>query len=602
MSWSTPNDYKSRPVVVLGGGVLGRRIAACWVAAGWHVRVRDPSEKSRNDAVSYVEENINTYLALTKGTKGQCVAVADLEEAVKDAWLIFEAVPEILALKEDTFADLEKLAPADCILASNSSSYKCSELLAKVSQSTKERVLNTHYMMPPQALIVELMTSGYTNSEIFPLLEVELTKAGLHPYTAKKESTGFIFNRIWAAIKREVMAVIEEGVADPKTIDDIWKEQYQSPVGPCTMMDSVGLDTVHHIESHYVHDRGLPDKTLDWLQKNYLDQGKLGNKCDKGGLYPPHTELHGTKLAILNMNLGAYPGELGNKLLSSGQVLTLPVDQKAAKPIAIVHDQKLPDGIDVHGDRLYWTCMGSPNVNDGAVFSAKLDGSDVQTVIAPGKVHTPKQLYIDQESQKLYFCDREGLRVHRSNLDGSEHEILVQTGDWETEKDKVADQRNWPVGITVSKKLNRLFWTQKGSPKSNQGRILSAGLESPSDPSARNDIEIVMQGLPEPIDLEFDDEEGVLYWTDRGELPLGNTLNRKTLTGPVPATEKTFGRQLIAQGFGEAIGLRLNKKKQCIYVADLAGRIWQCGTGPGPKTKIYEAGGHAYTGIAIINY
>ncbi|KAH0027085.1 NAD(P)-binding protein, partial [Aureobasidium melanogenum] len=601
MSWSTPNNYKSRPVAVLGGGVLGRRIAACWVSAGWHVRVRDPSEKSRNDAVSYVEDNIGTYLALTNGEKGSVVAVADLEAAVKDAWLVFEAVPEILSLKEDTFAELEKLAPSDCILASNSSSYKCSELLAKVYHSTKERVLNTHYMMPPQALIVELMTSGHTNSEIFPLLEKELTKAGLHPYTAKKESTGFIFNRIWAAIKREVLAVIEEGVADPKTIDDIWKEQYSSPVGPCAMMDSVGLDTVHHIESHYVHDRGLPDNILDWLQRNYLDQGKLGNKCDKGGLYLPHAESHGTKLAVLNMNFGAYPGEISrDKIVSSGQILMVPVGQPAAKPITIVNDQVLPDGIDVHGNRIYWTCMGNPGHNDGAVYSARLDGSDVQTVIPAGQVHTPKQLHIDQASQKLYFCDREGLRIHRSNLDGTEHEVILQTGDWKTEK--IAEQSSWPVGVTVSTKLNRVFWTQKGSPKSNQGCIFSAGLESPADPSAREDIQVVLQNLPEPIDLDFDDENGVLYWTDRGELPLGNTLNKKTLTGPVPAAEKALGRQVIAQGFGEAIGLRLDKEKQCIYIADLAGRLWQCGTSPGPKTKIHEAAGHAYTGITIVKF
>ena len=70
-------------------------------------------------------------------------------------------------------------------------------------------------------------------------MEKELAKAGLHPVTARQESTGFIFNRIWAAIKREVLAVIQEGVADPEMIDAIWKEQYQSPTGPCTLMGYV---------------------------------------------------------------------------------------------------------------------------------------------------------------------------------------------------------------------------------------------------------------------------------------------------------------------------------------------------------------------------
>lgn len=150
MPWSQPNDYASRPVVVLGAGVLGRRIAACWVSAGWHVIIRDPSEKSRIDAVKYIKENIATYIALSHGHEGTYEAVEGLDAAVKNAWLVFEAVPEILSLKENTFLDLENLAPKDCIFASNSSSYKSSELLGKVSDATKERVLNTHYMMPPQ--------------------------------------------------------------------------------------------------------------------------------------------------------------------------------------------------------------------------------------------------------------------------------------------------------------------------------------------------------------------------------------------------------------------------------------------------------------------
>jgi 3-hydroxyacyl-CoA dehydrogenase len=150
MSWFIPKDYKSRPVVVLGGGVLGRRIAACWVAAGFHVIVRDPSEKSRTDAVKYIKQNISTYLALTFSKAGSYEAMEDLQAAVKESWLVFEAVPEILSLKENTFLDLEKYAPQDCVLASNSSSYKCSELLGKVTDATKTRVLNTHYMMPPQ--------------------------------------------------------------------------------------------------------------------------------------------------------------------------------------------------------------------------------------------------------------------------------------------------------------------------------------------------------------------------------------------------------------------------------------------------------------------
>lgn len=370
-------------------------------------------------------------------------------------------------------------------------------------------------------------------------------------------------------------------------------------------MDSVGLDTVEHIEAHYVKERNLPETTLKWLHDTYVEPGKLGNKSDKGGLYPVPTEGHGTKLLVLNMYQGSYPGELApEELLSRGQVLEVSVDNKQAKPVALVGKQKMPDGIDVYEDRMYWTCMGVPSKNDGAVYSAKLDGSDVKTIIQPGDVHTPKQIYVDKPNKKLYFCDREGLRVHRSNLDGSAHEIIIQRGDWKTDKAKVEDQTNWPVGIAVSHKLKKFYWTQKGPSKSTKGRIFSANLDMPSgkDASTRDDIEVVLGGLPEPIDLEFDEDTGVLYWTDRGEIPYGNTLNRKTLIGAAPQEEKALGREIIAQGFGEAIGLRICDSKKLIYVADLSGRLWECPMEPGLKTKVYEEAGHAYTGLVVINY
>lgn len=237
--WSPPTNWETRPICVLGGGVLGRRIAACFVAAGYTVRIRDPSADSRNAATKYIDEELSSFTSLLPklpAKQGSYEALEDLATAVKDCWLVFEAVPEILPLKESTFADLEKCAPEDCIFGSNSSSFKSGELLSKVKESTKKRVLNTHYMMPPQAIIVELMTSGHTHPEIFPFIEARHKEAGLHPVTALKESSGFIFNRIWAAIKREVLSVLAEGVSTPEVIDAIWREQYASPIGPCQMM------------------------------------------------------------------------------------------------------------------------------------------------------------------------------------------------------------------------------------------------------------------------------------------------------------------------------------------------------------------------------
>ena len=148
--WTPPQNWERRPVVVLGGGVLGRRIAACFVAAGHHVIIRDPSEKSRSAALDYIKENINVYTNIASRKAGTYEAEEDFETAVKDAWFVIEAVPEILSIKEETFEQLERLAPEDCILATNSSSYKSEDLISKVQKETTKRILNTHFMMPPE--------------------------------------------------------------------------------------------------------------------------------------------------------------------------------------------------------------------------------------------------------------------------------------------------------------------------------------------------------------------------------------------------------------------------------------------------------------------
>lgn len=172
-------------------------------------------------------------------TPGNAESFEDLADAVSNAWLVIEAVPEKIQLKIDTFAELETLTASDCILASNSSSYKSSEVLEKVSSATKSRILNMHYYMPPQNMVIELMTDGYTADNIFPFLVARSKEAGTLPYVARKESTGFIFNRLWAAIKRETLSIVAEGVSIPEEIDSMWTRMFaKEGLGPCRMMDS----------------------------------------------------------------------------------------------------------------------------------------------------------------------------------------------------------------------------------------------------------------------------------------------------------------------------------------------------------------------------
>ncbi|KAK9352951.1 hypothetical protein V1523DRAFT_450509 [Lipomyces doorenjongii] len=124
ITWQPRAGWQSRPICVLGGDVLGRGIAACFVAAGYQVRIRDPPAKSRNDAVQYMKDNISAFTTLSGREPGSYYALDDRPEAVKDCWLVFEVVPEILRIKEDTFSQLESHALNDCIFASSSCSIK----------------------------------------------------------------------------------------------------------------------------------------------------------------------------------------------------------------------------------------------------------------------------------------------------------------------------------------------------------------------------------------------------------------------------------------------------------------------------------------------
>ncbi|KAJ5168037.1 Dehydrogenase multihelical [Penicillium canariense] len=593
VSWQAPADYANRPVAVLGAGVLGRRIACVWASAGYDVLVRDPSPQQRIDCVAYVEENVASYAEKTGKVPGKAAAYEDMKTVVENAWLVIEAVPEKIQLKIDTFAELDALTPADCILASNSSSYKASEMLEKVSEARKSQILNMHYYMPPICMLVELMTDGFTSEEIFPFMVERCKESATLPYVARKESTGFIFNRLWAAVKRECLTILSEGVSVPEEIDAMWDIMFvQGGTRPCKMMDSVGLDTVAFIEGHYIHERGLPSEhTVDFLKKNYLDEGKLGNKCSKGGLYPPAdtTAKPGPRIVVLDIGLASAKATAPNP----GEILEVTLDGKLKQTLAT--DQAYPDGIDVdyESDRMFWTNMGIPGKDDGSVFSAKTDGTDARQIVGGGAVNTPKQLVVVAEHKKIYFCDREGRRVFRCNYDGSSLDLLIDNRDDNPEHSK------WCVGITVSPKLGKFFWTQKGVSKGSQGRIFTANIETPAGQSAktRDDIKCLLSGLPECVDLEVKEDTLQLYWTDRGEIPFGNTLNRVQLTESGLVEEK---HEIITKHLHEAIGVKLDAANGHIYLTDLGGSIYQTDLEGKNKKVIYSDENRAFTGIALL--
>lgn len=277
----SPTDIASRPVALVGAGTLGRRIALMLATRGGEVRISDPAADQRAAAVRYVEDVLPGVLGrVPGGSAGHAVAADDLATAVDGAWLVVEAVPERLEVKRPVFRELDRLAPADAILASNSSSYPTSRLVEAVGRP--ELLVNTHFYMPPERTAVEVMSCGRTDPAVIRLLMEVLPSYGLQPFEVRRESTGFIYNRIWAAIKREALAVVEEGVATPEEVDELFGLNLGTDRGPFARMDAVGLDVVLDIEEHYAAERtGLPEGPRRLLRE-MIEQGRLGVKSGRG--------------------------------------------------------------------------------------------------------------------------------------------------------------------------------------------------------------------------------------------------------------------------------------------------------------------------------
>jgi len=283
MAFTFPSDIDRRPVVIDGAGTLGRRIAAVYAAGGSDVRIFDLSADQREVARTYVEQHVadvQQTLGLHPDRRGDVNVHDDLQQALAGGWMVVEAVPERIEIKTEVFADLDRLAEPDAILCSNSSSIPTSQMIAKVAHP--ERVLNTHYQMPPELNSVELMSCGKTDEAVIDALMGKLPEYGLAPFRVLRESDGFIFNRVWAAIKRECLMVIQEGVALPEDVDRMWQIFTAPGVPPFRLMDRVGLDVVLAIEEHYASVRkGLPEGPRRLLRE-YINQGRLGVKTGRG--------------------------------------------------------------------------------------------------------------------------------------------------------------------------------------------------------------------------------------------------------------------------------------------------------------------------------
>jgi hypothetical protein len=265
-----------------------------------------------------------------------------------------------------------------------------------------------------------------------------------------------------------------------------------------------------------------------------------------------------------------------------------------------------PDGVVADPERghIYWTNMGTPDpgaspgteptffTRNGSVERVDFDGGNRRTIVPRGAFTTGKQLTADFAEGKLYWCDREGMQVLRCDLDGSNLETVVVAGIGD---DAAGDARNHPVGVAVDPVRRMIYWSQKGAPNAGEGRIFRAPIDIPSGRSAadRDDIELLWANLPEPIDLHLD-ADGMLVWTDRGNPPDGNTLNRARVQPDIG------NREICSRGYQEAIGLA-TADGLTYYVGDLAGgHIRAVNVSDGTEHEVTTLG-PGLTGLALVD-
>ena len=286
-----------RNIVVIGGGLMGAGIAQVFASNDCKVKVFEPNQEVRLSLQDRVAENLKLI--------GSDIAIAelievcgDLEEAVASAQYVTEAAPEKLDLKRSIFADLERLAPDDAILASNTSVIPITHITKGLE--TANRMVGTHWWNPPYLVpLVEVIQGDGTSQDTMGLLR----GVGKEPAHVKKDRPGFVANRLQHALWREAIAMVAEGICDARTLDTCVKNSFglRLPVlGPLENADLVGLDLTLDIHRTVIPELDRSSGPNPYLEQQ-IEAGRLGFKTGEG--FRSWTE---TEMSDLRKHLSEY--------------------------------------------------------------------------------------------------------------------------------------------------------------------------------------------------------------------------------------------------------------------------------------------------------
>ena len=267
---------------IVGAGLMGHGIAQVFAVAGHPVTVYDAFPDALKTLRQRIEKNL-ADLGEDVSAAGRVTPSATLAGAVGDADVVIEAAPEKLALKQDIFAELEKLAPRHALLASNTSVIPIGKIAARVA--TRDRVLGTHWWVPPYLIpLVEVIQADGTSAATIATMIALLEAAGKTAVHVKKDVPGFIGNRLQPALWREALALVQNGVCDARTVDIVVKASFgrRLPViGPLESADLVGTDLALDCHENLLFDLDRTPGPLPYLEA-LVAGGKLGFKTGEG--------------------------------------------------------------------------------------------------------------------------------------------------------------------------------------------------------------------------------------------------------------------------------------------------------------------------------
>ncbi len=276
------DESAQQKIAVIGGGLMGHGIAYLFAAAGHHVNVFEPFP----DVLASLPQRLQAIVALLGDDPRlieRIVGHDSLEPAMRDAAWVFEAAPEKLPLKQQIFAEVEKLVAPTTILASNSSAIPSTEIGRHLSR--RERVVGTHFWNPPHLVpLVEVIQNEKTSDRVVQRTIALLRAAGKVPVHVRRDIPGFVGNRLQHAMKREAIALLAAGVCDAETIDTVVREGFgarTAVLGPMEQADLVGLDLQLNVAEVLYRDL---DRTAGPhpLLREKVDAGKLGMKTGEG--------------------------------------------------------------------------------------------------------------------------------------------------------------------------------------------------------------------------------------------------------------------------------------------------------------------------------